>query len=300
MKKIITLTFLVSLSLSGFSQAIPNAGFENWVTSGTYTDPASWDTPNQQTTALPFIGAAVVTKSSGGHSGSWCAKLESKNFILYTVPGIMSLGQFNIDLAAQTFSLTGGVPFNQRPEKFKGFYKYTPQGGDSCAMGVVFYKHNPGGGQDTIGLAYFFDNSSVTTWTAFEAPVTWYSSEDPDTMNILVSTCSNTSPAAGSILYTDDFSFDYATDISTLKPEDQLIVKYNRNSKDIIIDCGLAFSGKIVARLINLTGQTVRKEESTIANQGNIKISAEGLPRGIYVVDLQTGNKKMMKKIVIN
>lgn len=301
MKKILTITWFLIFSLAGFSQSIPNAGFENWVTTGNYTDPTFWDTPNQQTNAIPLIGGPVVTKSSGGHSGSWCAKLENKSFIVYTVPGIMTLGQFNINLTTQDFSLSGGVPFNQRPEKFKGYYKFSPQGGDTCAMLAVFFKHNPGGWQDTIGVAYFLSNSTVSVWTEFEALVDWYSAEDPDTMNILVSSTADFSPTAGSVLYVDDLSFDYASRVETLgSTKDNISVKYNKASAQIHVQCDIPGVNSANISLLNITGQTLKVINAEISKGVAFTIPVHGLPKGIYLVKIQAGSGRFVKKVVIN
>lgn len=301
MKKIITLNLLILvLSFTAFSQTVPNAGFESWITPGNYSNPVSWDTPNSVTTAIPFIGAAVVTKSSGGHSGSWCARLENKNFIALTVPGIMTLGTLNIDLAAQTFSLEGGAPYNQRPDLFKGFYKYAPLGGDSCAFLALFYKHNPNGGKDTIGMAFYISSVAQTTWTPFESPVTWFTNDVPDTMNIIASAAASFTPAAGSVLYVDDLSFDFYSGVNNQKINAPISIDYSRFTKDITVSLDLPGESKVTARIVNLTGQTVRSMETTVNGQKIMTISMENQPKGLYIVDVQTDGTKKVKKIILN
>ncbi len=297
------LTFLILFTLISpavIPQPVPNAGFENWVTPGSYSNPQDWDSPNAVTTAIPIIGGAVVTKSAGGHSGSWCAKLENKSFIVYTVPGVITLGTLSIDLVNFNFGLTGGVPFTDRPDVFKGFYKYSPQGGDTCAFLVIFYRHNVNGGQDTIGLGYFLDNTAKTTWTGFEAPIEWFSTEAPDTMNIIIAANASLSPSSGSALYVDDLSFDYYSGVSTIKPGIPLSVDFNRNTKAITVSMNLTEETQVITRVVNLVGQTVRFEETTVAGQKNVTLGMEDQPRGLYVVDVTAGNRKLVKKIVVN
>jgi len=236
MKKLLLFIPAAFLLITVQAQQAPNSGMETWITSGNFTNPQFWDTPNEETTAIPFVGAAVVSSSTSAHSGSKCAKLESKNFILVTVPGLMTLANFTINTTTFDFDLSGGVAFAGRPEKFTGYYKYTPQGGDTCAMGAIFYKHNPGGWQDTIGIAFFLESNTVGTWTKFEAYVDWYTPDIPDTMNILVSTSMSMTTTAGTTLYVDDLEFDYSTGISQPLFGEDAALYYNGVGSECILE----------------------------------------------------------------
>ncbi|MHC1707899.1 MAG: PCMD domain-containing protein [Bacteroidales bacterium] len=301
MKTLYTSLFLLMVfKLSAFSQTVPNSSFENWVTTGNYSNPEFWSTPNNITSAIPIIGAPVVTKSSGGHTGSWSAKLENKNFIIYTIPGIMTLGTLSIDLANFEFGLTGGVPYNERPDVFRGFYKFSPQGGDTCAFLAIFYKHNTNGGQDTIGLAYFLDNTARTTWTEFETPIDWFTSDIPDTMNIIVSSAASFDASSGTVLYVDDLSFDYYTAIPETKVTDPIQIDYSRLSKNINVHLSLTGESKVSTRVVNLTGQTVRSLDFSLNGTKTVNIPMDDMPKGLYIVDVRAGENKMVRKIVLN
>ncbi len=135
----------VLLTGSITAQTIPNNGLENWINHGQYDDPQFWDTPNQEVCFFPFY-TKVVTKSTDHQSGSFSAKLETKLIpvINITVPGVITLGTLSINIAAGTYSINGGVPIDNMPTHLKGFYKFQPKGGDSCAIGIGLTKWTNG------------------------------------------------------------------------------------------------------------------------------------------------------------
>ncbi|HRY33030.1 MAG TPA: PCMD domain-containing protein [Bacteroidales bacterium] len=297
------LLLIIILFVSAFitkGQNIPNAGMENWISSGSWSDPQFWDSPNQQTTAIPFIGAAVVSKSNDAFSGSWSARLENKSFIAFTVPGLLTLGQLDIDLVNMNFGLRGGVAFNQRPVKLKGYYKYTQQGNDSCAVAALFYKHNPGGWQDTVGLAWFIGNSTVSQWTQFEAVVDWYTSDTPDTMNILISSSASFTATAGSVLLVDDLFFDYNTPVvSVSKPEHKVSLIFSDVSRSLKADYDLPAGNGISLSVLSITGQSMLREEFVSSGRGRISQALPKLVPGLYIAVFESGDIKKTMKFVL-
>lgn len=291
MRSLLTILGCV-LVISLQAQQAPNSGMETWTT-GSFSNPQFWDTPNQETTAIPFVGSAVVTKSSGAHSGSWCAKLESKNFILFSVPGLMTLANFSVNTTTLEFSLTGGTPFTGRPEKFTGYYKYSPQGGDTCAIGAIFYKHNPGGWQDTIGLAFFLESNTVSNWTKFEAYVDWFTTEIPDTMNILVSTAMGLETTAGSTLFIDDLEFDYSTGVSQALFQEEAGLYYNGVTQTLLV--GPVQSAKGDIAIYNAAGSLIFSQD--LYGSGDHEIHLGIMDPGIYVVRYKSDTEVITRKI---
>ncbi len=298
---------IVVIGVFGFStgsrilaQAVPNGGMETWITTGNYVNPQGWDSPNQESSSIPIVGASVVTKSSGAHSGSWCAKLESKSVVVATVPGIMTLGQLSIDLASATFTLTGGTPISTRPTSVKGFYKYTPAGGgDTAAVVALFTKHNTSGGNDTIGIGFFMDGTTVTSWTAFDAPVYWFNLENPDTMNIIVACTSSLSGVAGSVMYVDDMVLDYSTGITDALMAERPNVYLNSIAGTVEIFLDLESSKEVSVNMYNLNGQKVRSAYYGATSLLNKSIGVNGLKTGMYFVEILSGTERIVQKITI-
>lgn len=291
---------LIILVGSVFSQTIPNAGFENWITTGSYANPQFWDSPNAETAVIPIIGFSTVTKSTDAHSGSFSARLETKSLLGMPIPGMLTLGNLTINIASFNFTLTGGVPFNLRPEKLKGFYKYAPAGGDTMVVGVVFYKNNLSGGSDTIGVAYYLSNAAVSTWTAFETYVDWFTSETPDTMNIFSVSSASMQGNAGTVLMLDDLGFDYSAPVATpQKSKETVVASYNPSGS--LVQVYLTLPAEKMARisLVNLIGQSLKTVESEISTGSMVSIPVSDLPKGLYLVKVQAGTSQYVRKVVI-
>jgi hypothetical protein len=57
--------------------ALPNPGFENWTTTGTYENPDGWTTANSYSSLLGIELTTKATASSDVHSGSFALKTET-------------------------------------------------------------------------------------------------------------------------------------------------------------------------------------------------------------------------------
>jgi hypothetical protein len=108
-----------------------------------------------------------------------------------------------------------GEPFTSRPLAIKGWHKYIPVNGDSAAIEVRLEKNGTvlGSGEKVI-------YNTVSDWAQFNIPITYTSTETPDTIVVIFASSGNydfTSLATlmqcqgqiGSELYLDDIEFDY-------------------------------------------------------------------------------------------
>lgn len=108
---------------------------ENW-TNNTLDD---WDTSNESIISTEFT--TVLRIESDVYSGDYAAQLssdtESVVMMDVTLPGVLTLGDFVLDIANETEDITGGIPFTDRPESFKGYFKAHPADNDSCMIAIV-------------------------------------------------------------------------------------------------------------------------------------------------------------------
>lgn len=226
MKKYLLITLLAVFAFAtGQAQTtIPNLDLENWDDFGSYEEPAGgvWTTANK-VVQLSSLYPVTTTKSSDAHSGSWAAKIETSQIpvISTLVTGTLSTGEFRTT-ATPPNNLLRGTPYTARPGVFRGWYKFTSVQGDSCSIYMWLHKWN-GTGRDTVGFAGFFPKQSVNTYTQWDIPIDYKSSDSPDSVSIVFA-----SSAAGELfqgqvgntLWIDDLEITSATGVpSVLMPE---------------------------------------------------------------------------------
>jgi len=275
-----------------------NGGFETWITTGSYANPQYWDSPNTETTAIPIVGGAVLTKSSGAHSGSWCARLESKSLLVITVPGVMVLGQMEIDIAGMTGSYSGGAPCNEQVPSLSCYYKYAPVNGDTCGMLAFFTKHTTAGGTDTIGFAFYMNDMPVANWSLLTADVTWTSIETPDTVRIVFFSSAGLNSVAGSVMHVDDLTLDFTSGVSEPLMAEQPEVFFNPNTSAVEVQLALQKPEAMSVNVYNLSGQLVMHTDYGNTRELNTSLDMRNLPKGMYFVALQTGLELRTTKIV--
>jgi len=167
--------FLAALSVS--SAQIPNAGFETWTALGS---PTSWVTLNVPTIATP------ITQSNDAHSGS--SSMQG------TVVSYLGVSPYP-PLA------WCGFPFSTASGALNGWYKFSPIGGDSIEIAVLFYKSG-----SAIAAGDLVLSKSASSYTQFSVPIS--PSQAPDSAWIeIVITSTNGTTHVGSKFNIDDLSF---------------------------------------------------------------------------------------------
>jgi hypothetical protein len=297
---IVVLMFSRVVTVNG-QTPVPNGGFETWTSFGSYENPQFWDTPNQSIAlALPF-GTKVVTKSTDRNSGSFSARLESKQLSLpsVVVPGVVTLGTLNIDIFAQTYSISGGVPISDKPTHLKGFYKYSPKGGDSCAIGIGMM-HWTGTARDSVGLGIFSTHDTVNTWTPFITWINYVLPDQPDTFNILAISSADSTPTAGTVLYVDDISLDYSTGINSNDPAAGISIYQDREEQQILVYFDFEKPQSTGIQLFNMTGQAVAGFPAVTLKKDRRILNYRGFSPGVYVMEILHDGKKFCKKFILN
>lgn len=277
---------------------IPNPGFENWTTTGNYTNPTGWDTPNEELMAIPFFGFPVVTKSTDHQgSGSFSAKLETKHLTVppLDIPGFMTCGNLTVDITSASYTLTGGVPCVDQPTHLKGYYKYQPKGGDSCIIGVGFTRWN-GTTRDSIALGYFSTKDTVNDWTPFSAWIDYDTIVTPDTMNIIAMSTGQEIMTPGTILYVDNFYLDYTVgsrEHPYIAPFDSYL---DRETGRILIFTKGNTQSFIKINLYDMTGRIRYSQVSQENSSGRYTIPYNGFSTGIYLLEAIRGTDRFTKK----
>ncbi len=214
MRKIYYLSMLIValLSMNAIAQTSSlNLDFESWETAN-FPTPTGWDSPNATIAGLGSNNWVLTQETSNVVSGNSALRLETKTLTIPFVgnvdaPGFATLGTLNVNIMTQTFSIEGGKPFTDRPEKVLGSYKYSPVGNDNCLVEVVLLNYDEVNNVvlDTIGVGIFM-GEETTTYENFEATITYLSTDTPNFININI-LASFPDPVNGSILWIDDLSF---------------------------------------------------------------------------------------------
>jgi len=293
-------SFLLVIRLQG-QTLVPNGDFEDWPSSGNYGNPHYWDTPNRAIElALPF-GTKVVTKSTDHESGSFSARLESKQLTLpsMVVPGVVTLGTLTIDIFAQTFAINGGVPITDKPTHLKGFFKFQPKGGDSCVIGIGLTKWN-NGIRNSVGIGAFSTHDTVNVWTPFSTWIDYVLAETPDTFNILAISSADSTPTAGTVLYVDNIYLDYTLGINREDPAAGIDIYQDREEQQILVYFDFEKPETTDIQLFNMTGQVVVNTQAETLMKGRRILKYTGFSTGVYVLEILHGGKKYCKKFFIN
>ena len=293
----IIIPLLMFMTVSG--QTIPNSDFETWINHGQYDDPQSWDTPNQEVCFFPFY-TKVVTKSTDHQSGSFSARLETKEIpvVNITVPGVIALGNIVIDIGNMTYSIEGGVPINDMPTHLKGYFKYSPKGGDSCAVGILLTKWADST-RDTIAYGYFSSRDTITSWTPFSAWIDYAIVTTPDTMNILAISSATFSPTAGTVLSLDGLYLDYTTGIQEEDLSSGIEFYQDPRQKELRVFFNFPDARSTSVKLYNLMGQIVREAPPSLRMRDKVTFNCGGLSDGIYIIQVIQGNQAVSRKFII-
>jgi hypothetical protein len=204
MKYLFTFFILIAVRFTFFSQSqIPNGNFESW------TDQyhaSGWNSVNID---FPlYIHSAVRT--SEVNQGNYAADLTTSSTPLGTIPGLITLGEIDII----NYSITGGIPFNDRPTGLSYYFKYAPINNDTSYMLSVLTKWNTiTQHTDTIGITAYFSNYSIQDYTKVAVPYIYATEEIPDTLNVIFLSSGYTGQP-GSNLKVDDVVCEYGTVVS--------------------------------------------------------------------------------------
>lgn len=195
MKKRALILFLLLLSVTAFSQTLPNGGFENWHSDFLFEQPDSLTTTNVQ---LFYMGyGSNVFKSTDAIEGQYAAKLQTVVAGTDTIGGFMIFGDPN-------FNGNGiiGRPYTNRPDTFAFYAKYNIIPGDMAQVVIAFIIHSM---CDTLIAFPVTFTGQNNTYTQYKVPISWPPLGcGPDTMMAVFSSSRLDPPRSpGSILYLD-------------------------------------------------------------------------------------------------
>lgn len=219
-----------SYTYGGYSNAIevitnntdqlPNMDFEVWDQMVNYENPSPygiWATPNKTVDLNPAVYPVLVEKTTDAVSGEYAVKMSTDQIFIITemlLTGSLTTGLFEVNLSNPTKSLKKGIPFTSKPTAFRGYYKYLPVDGDSCALYATLSKwNNVSKEQEVIAHAGLNTTEYPQNYAEFILDFD-YKTEgvDPDTLTIVFASSAGGEEFVGSVgstLFVDDISLVY-------------------------------------------------------------------------------------------
>lgn len=293
-KSILLFSTFVIFSTFLFAQ-IPNNGFENWTTVGTYNVPDNWETMNPTTS---LTGTFTAEKGMPGSPGASYLKLTSKTFSATVINGIAVCGKLN----PITMLPTSGFASTLQPVSFKGKWQHMIFGSSQGAVMVTLTKWNSiTNSRDIVANANQTLTGMAMSWASFTIPFSYVSSLVPDSCIIFLK-ASGSAPSQDDYLWVDDLSFNGSiTGLNNMENNISTISTYPNPSTEFInVELNVKKSSQFLFQLVNITGKTV-KEINPGEIQGPYKttILINDLNKGIYFLKIFSKESIEVKKIVI-
>ncbi len=287
--------FCLSLSYSyGQGEFLINGGLEEWTrdTLYNYEEPTGpWTTANRIAALSPSAPITTFKETEKVVAGNYAAKMVTDEFDLFAglpVTGNLSLGTFDPDNNNPISSLKLGIPFTDKPSRFKGYYMYFPENGDSCAIYLQLTKYNQAAGKkDTLAEAWLQVGETVDEYTYFDLPIDYFSQETPDSITIVCvpSVYGHLFQAeVGSTLYIDELAIDNATGITIPMFAEVQVQTFPNPVTDILSLNSSIHLENASLKLFDLSG---REHISTNLGSGKaFNVSLKHLSAGHYIYQL--------------
>lgn len=315
---LVTASFSLFASTTTSAQAVSNGTFETWVNRKTLEVPFNWTTIDEAIKSFPLAaayGTVTSTKDASSHAGSYAAKLETKvDQLLSTlfrfgpIPGGLLLGTADYNsvtdiLDDRDISSIGGLPFTNRAANMQFYYKLTGASAlPDSAYAIVALTRTTGGTTQTIASGSL-RLLPATAYTLVTLPLQYTSALTPDSIHIAFASGLAIRRTAGTTLFIDDVVMTGIVS-SAKNPvlEAALNVYPNPSSNS---EFRLASPTKPTVAtapytITDATGHVVRTSAAAPASLANGRpLELRGLPAGVYMLQLNTSEGLLTRKLLI-
>ncbi len=293
-KTIFTIVSSVAMSVAGFAQ-IPNNGFENWTTIGSYSNPDNWGTLNN-TTVIDSVYTA--TKGTPGNPGTSFLKLTSKTINTTVVNGIAISGV----LDSITMMPKSGFAFNLRPANFIGKWQHMIYGTSQGSLQVTLTRWDTGLNQRvSVASANKTLSGMAMSWANFTIPFTYTDGNNPDTC-IIVLKASGSTPTNNDYLWVDNLAFSGT--ITGIEKHDSFLNNFvlypNPSTESINLNLNLKTSQHIIVEVLDINGKAILSKDLGLLKGESLQtISISDVAKGTYMVRVVGEQGTEVQKIVI-
>ncbi len=288
MKKCKIILIVLTVIAIKTNAQIPNNGFENWTTVGSYEDPNGWATMNSICTG-PFYSCTKSTDHYPASVGNFSMRIENNTSLTQMTGG---WGMAITDTMAYPFE--AAFPIIGNPTSLCGYYQYTSLNNDSMFISIVFFNNSIRIGDNT-----FRTGTSTSSWTSFVLPLT-YPLADSATLYMapFYPNGPTSGPKGNSVLYVDNLSFDsLIISVPEQMQKTPVFSVYPNPASDILsFDINNPNKEKRTLNIYTMQGSLV-KSEILIENQREINIM--DLSNGVYIVEMKSKEWTEQQKLII-
>lgn len=294
MKTINSMIMAMFITASAFAQ-IPNSGFENWTTVGSYNNPDGWGTMNN-TTAIASVYTA--TKGTPGSPGASYLKLTSKTVGAGVVNGVAVSGVID----SLTMMPKSGFAYNMRPANFTGKWQHMIYGSSQGSIQVTLTRWDTG-----LGMRVNVASGNVTlagmamSWANFTIPLTYVDGNNPDTC-IIVMKASGSAPTNNDYLWVDNLAFSGT--VTGIENQESFVTDMsiypNPSSDKVNFKFNIKTAQQINIEISDINGKLIRSESfGRIQGETNQNMNISGIAKGTYFVKIKGEKSIETRKLVI-
>lgn len=289
MKRIIYLflPLIFAITYSFGQTQVPNGSFENW----TGEDLDGWTSAVEIDLGIFPISVTLLSPSDDAKDGDKAVRLENSEAMGYIIPGVLTLGNVDVDISSFSPKLDGGIPFQDRPKALTGWFKYLPQGTDSLLIYCILTKENAVSGVDTIGDVSLVITGEHSDYTLFTAEIDYLSNDTPDLMNIIIASAGYTGTADTYALI-DDLKFAYETAVNETEVQNMYIYP---NPSTGVFRASFETAQNRIIRVFDISGRKIYEDNT---NEMYYSIDLNGVVKGMYILEIDNGISKETRKLI--
>jgi hypothetical protein len=254
-----------SASIASAQAPIPNGDFEIW----NGNTPMGWQTNNFGTTT-------PITKTTDAHGGLAALRAD------VTKAGPVSTAP----IAVTAFVYT------DRPVVFSGYYMFATFSNDTLQIGIRFVKHGL-----TLTQTSFKTTTPQETYTQFSVPITWPTSEAPDTAKIVMTITGVGGVHSGSTFFVDDLALANSNGVHDAQATTFSLAQNYPNpfNPSTTIQYSLDRAAETSLVVYDVTGDVVATlfNEHQSAGAHSVLFDASTVPSGVYYYRLTSNGRSI-------
>ncbi|HTA27364.1 MAG TPA: T9SS type A sorting domain-containing protein [Bacteroidia bacterium] len=301
-KLLLSFSALVILGLPRLIAQVPNAGFEQWTPNllvPTANDPNGglgttgwWDLNVFNSSILGGSPITVFKDNYQPFQGTYCAKIVSQTMSQTSFDTIkhfdpsFNYPQTNGLIFTATIGFTGkvtaGIPITNNWKSFSFYYKYFPNGSDTCSCTIGIYHWNSVTHQrDLIGGGIWKSGAQQASWTPETVNIFYDSaSSKADTAFILFSAASiYSNPKVNDSMMIDSSAY-LASGIDNIAAHSDNVNLYPNPANNQI---NFAVTGQFKVGMVEVYDITGKLMGTYIMHNNLLTINTQSFNTGLYL-----------------